>query len=76
MDSASDKNLKIFITNHQVYDIANWLNKNLKMQFVLLFYKELGLRLTFVQKKKKKMQNVCHFLILVIRTSQQIRART
>ena len=75
MDSASDKNLKIFITNHQVYDIANWLNKNLKMQFVLLFYKELGLRLTFVQKKKK-MQNVCHFLILVIRTSQQIRART
>ena len=54
MDSASDKNLKIFITNHQVYDIANQLNKNLKMHFVLPFYTELGLKLTFAQKKKKK----------------------
>ena len=41
MDSASYKMLKfyIYITNSQVYDIINWLNKNLKMHFVLYLYK-------------------------------------
>ena len=30
MDSLSDKILKIYIiSNHQVYDIISWLNKNL-----------------------------------------------
>ena len=32
MDSLSDKILKIYIiSNHQVYDIISWLNKNLTL---------------------------------------------
>ena len=31
MDSVSDKTFNIYISNHQVYDIINWLNKNLTL---------------------------------------------
>ena len=31
MDSVSDKTLNIYISNHQVYDIINRLNKNLTL---------------------------------------------
>ena len=47
MGSASDKILNlyiyiyIYISNPQVYDIISWLNKNLKMHFVLYFYKRI-----------------------------------
>ena len=34
MDLVSDKilNIYIYISNHQVYDIINWLNKNLTLK--------------------------------------------
>ena len=42
MNLASYTMLQFYIynTNPQVYDIINWLNKNLKVHFVLNFYKE------------------------------------
>ena len=53
MDSASDKILKfyIYITNPQVYGIINWLNKNLKIIFLYIFIRRLGLILKLGQKQ-------------------------
>ena len=43
MDLASEKILKfyVYITNHDVYDIINQLNKNLKVHFVFNLYNEI-----------------------------------
>ena len=68
MDSVSDKMFKFYIniTNPQVYDIINQLNKNLKMHFILYFIRKVGLKLKLGQqiharnfKKKIYIYNDC-----------------
>ena len=53
MDSASDKTLKfyVYIKYPQVYRIINWLNKNLKIIFLYIFIRRLGLILKLGQKQ-------------------------